>query len=160
MHLNLPVNGGPVFAPDSCRGVAFVAGESRAKIWRTMLVKSEAGYLVQNELMASLNQLAVDLTIPPRRSLLIATHRGDSDWGTGPEGKGYIWGVEPLLEAPPRARAAWRESPDVFKVAWDQPLDEETGENMIAGATMTRVAYVRAGDRFENLWPGYEVVKQ
>lgn len=160
LRFNLPVNGGPVFGPDSWRGDALVAGESRGKIWRTKLVKSEAGYVAQNELIASLNQLAVDLTISPRGSLLVATHSGDPDWGTGPEGMGHIFVVEALPESPPRASAAWSDSPDVFKVAWDQPLDEETAEKMISGASITRGAYVRAGDRFENLWPGYEVVKQ
>lgn len=160
MRFNLPVNDGPIFGPESWRGDALVAGESRGKIWRTKLVKSEAGYVAQNELIASLNQLAIDLTISPRGQLLVATHSGDPDWGTGPEGKGHIFVIEALPESPPKPVAIWSESPEVFQVAWDRPLDDQEAKNMIAGASLTRGPYVRAGDRRESMWPGYEVVKQ
>jgi putative heme-binding domain-containing protein len=160
LRFNLPVNGGPVFGPDSWRGDALVVGESRGKIWRTKLVKTGEGYLAKNELIASLNQLAVDLTLSPRGQLLVATHSGEPDWGTGPEGKGHIFVIEPLPKSPPKPIAIWSAAADLFQVAWDRPLDQNEAKAMIAGATMTRGIYVRAGDHLESMWPGYEVVKQ
>lgn len=160
LRFNDPVNRGKAFGPAWWSGDALVAGESRGKIWRTKLVKSEAGYVAQTEIIAALNQLAVDVTLSPRGSLLVATHSGDPDWGTGPEGKGLIFEIAPAAEPTPQPVLAWSESPGVFRVSWDRPLDPAAAKAMLDGASITRGMYLRAGDRLETMWPGYEVVKR
>jgi len=84
-RFNEGVNGGPHFGPDFWKGDALVTGESRGKIYRTKLVKTPAGYVAHNSIIACANQLAVDVTVSPRGDLLLATHSGDEYWGTGPE---------------------------------------------------------------------------
>src|SRR5262249_48877455 len=57
---NESVNGGPVFGPSRWRSDALVAGYSRGKLYRTKLVRTEAGYVARNDILASLGMLAVD----------------------------------------------------------------------------------------------------
>src|SRR3954451_2149422 len=45
------------FGPEWWRGDAIIAGESRGKIWRTKLVKTAAGYVGPNQIIACLNML-------------------------------------------------------------------------------------------------------
>ncbi len=160
LRFNAPVNGGVPFGPVWWAGDALVAGQARGKIWRTKLVKSDAGYVAHSEIIASLNQLAVDLTLSPRGSLLVAAHSGNPDWGTGPEGRGTIFEISPNPDPAPQPVMTWSESPGTFHIAYDRPLDAAAAEIMIAGASIGRGLYVRAGDRLESMWPGYEIVKQ
>lgn len=166
LRFNTPVTpGGPVFGPDWWRDDALIVGQSRGKLYRTSLAKTPNGYVAQNQLIGCLNQLAVDLTLSPRGALLVATHSGDPDWGTGPEGSGIIFVVEPEESAPPRPVVAWSEAPDRFRIAFDRPLDESWEKAMVAksiaeGLRGQRGRYVQPGDRFETMWPGYEVVKR
>ncbi len=149
-----PVNGGKTFGPAWWAGDLLVTGESRGKVWRTKLVKSEAGYVAQTETIACLNQLTVDLTLTPRGTLLVATHSGEPDWGTGPEGRGDIFEISPTPDATPQPVLAWAQEPGVFRVAYD------AAEKPFAAASIRRGLYVRAGDQFETMWPGYEVIKR
>src|SRR2546421_3032486 len=55
LAFNEPVNGGPVFGPAWWKSDVFVAGYSRSKLYRTTLVKTPAGYVAQNNLLACLN---------------------------------------------------------------------------------------------------------
>lgn len=156
-----PINGGKSFGPEWWDGDALVAGQARGKIWRTKLVKSDAGYVAHTEIIASLNQLAVDVTLTPRGSLLVATHSGEPDWGTGPEGKGTIFEIYPIEGEPaPQPVMTWSEAPGTFKIAWDRPLDAAAAKAMIEGASVGRGLHARAGDRLETMWPGYQIVKQ
>jgi hypothetical protein len=60
IHFNEPVaGGGKIFGPEWWRGDVFVAGESRGKIWRTKLVKTAAGYVAKNDLIAGLAMLTM-----------------------------------------------------------------------------------------------------
>lgn len=160
LRFNEPVNGGPVFGPEWWAGDALITGQSRGKLYRTALVKTPHGYVAHTQILACLNQLAVDATVSPRGALLVATHSGDPDWGTGPEGPGRIFVITP--EAGPVARpvAAWPEAPDRFRVAFDHPLDEAAVQEVTRGVRLERGRHVQPGDRFETMWPGYEVVKQ
>jgi len=160
LRFNEPVNGGPVFGPADWAGDALIAGESRGKLYRTRLEKTRDGYIAQNHLIACLNQLAVDLTVSPRGALLLATHSGEPDWGTGPEGPGTIFVIEARKEPTPRPVATWSESPEHFRVAFDHPLDETMALAVSAGVRIERGRHVQPGDRFETMWPGYEVVKR
>ena len=88
LAFNEPVNGGKIFGPAHWAGDAIVTGESRGKLYRTKLVKTAAGYVAQNHLIACLNYLTVDACLTPRGDLLVACHTGKPDWGTGPNGLG------------------------------------------------------------------------
>jgi len=160
LRFNDPVNGGASFGPSWWAGDALVAGQSRGKIYRTKLVKSDHGYVAHTEIIAALNQLAVDVTLSPRGTLLVATHSGDPDWGTGPEGKGLVFEIAPLAEPVPQPVLAWSDSPGVFRVSWDRAPDPAAARALLEGAGLTRGLHVRAGDRHETIWPGYEVVKR
>ena len=90
LNFNESVNGGPVFGPGWWRTDAIVAGYSRGKLYRTRLVKTEAGYVAQNQLIAALNMLTVDACVSPQGDLVVAVHSGGPDWGSGPGGKGKL----------------------------------------------------------------------
>ncbi len=145
------------FGPAWWKGDALVTGEARGKIWRTKLVKSAAGYVATTELLACVNQLAVDVTQTLRHSLLVATHSGSPDWGTGPEGKGTILEIYPAESPATQAVATYFESPEKLRVCFDRPL---AAESFTAESThLEHGEFVRAGDRFESIWPGYEAIK-
>src|SRR4029078_5734055 len=85
---NEPVkDGGPTFGPKAWAGDAIVTGESRGKLFRTQLVKTESGCVALNQLFARLNMLTIDCSITPDGSLLVPCHSGPPDWGTWPLGK-------------------------------------------------------------------------
>jgi hypothetical protein len=88
LHFNEPKGTGKVFGPEWWQDDAIIAGESRGKIWRTQLVKTAAGYVAKNQLIASLPVLTVDACISPQGDLVVATHGGEPDWGSGPNGQG------------------------------------------------------------------------
>src|SRR5262245_45415483 len=91
LNFNEPVNGGPTFGPKSWAGDALICGESRGKIYRTQLVKTPAGYIAQNHLLARLNMLTIDACVSPKGDLVATVHSGPPDWGTGPSGKGRLY---------------------------------------------------------------------
>ncbi|MEZ6082172.1 MAG: hypothetical protein R3C56_42800 [Pirellulaceae bacterium] len=70
-----------------------MTGYSRGKIYRTQLIKTPAGYVAQNQLLACLNMLPADACISPQGDLVIATHSGSPDWGSGPAGSGKLFKV-------------------------------------------------------------------
>lgn len=152
-RFNQGVNGGPHFGPDFWKGDALVTGESRGKLYRTKLVKTPAGYVAQNSIIACLNQLAVDVTVTPRGDLLVATHSGDPDWGSGPEGTGHIFVLSYTDTAAPQPVAAYFTSEDRVEVKFDKPVKE------IKQVKIERGPFTKPGGRFETMWPGYEVIK-
>jgi len=154
LRFNEGVNGGPHFGPEFWKGDALVAAESRGKIYRTKLVKTPAGYVAHNSIIACMNQLAVDVTVSPRGDLLVATHSGDPDWGTGPEGIGNIFVIQYTDKAAPQAVLAYATEANRFEVQFDKPLKAEVKEVRLA-----RGLFTRPGDRFETMWPGYEVIQ-
>ncbi len=159
MNFNEPVNGGPVFGPAWWRGDALVAAESRGKLYRTKLVKTGAGYVAHNEIVACLGMLAIDPCVSPAGEVRICTHSGDPDWGTGPQGRGQIWRLRYDPEhAAPQPVMAWRQSPNEIRVAFDRTLPP--GFETAQSATIQASEDARAGDRFETMRPPYEVVKR
>ncbi|HXG46944.1 MAG TPA: ThuA domain-containing protein [Methylomirabilota bacterium] len=160
LNFNEPVNGGPVFGPARWAGDAFVTGYSRGKLYRTRLVKTAPGYVAANQLLASLNQLTVDACVSPRGDLIVATHSGQPDWGSGPTGQGKLHRVrhanrelpQPLLVAPV--------SPTETHVIFDRPLDLTRLKDWVRRVRVEGGPFVAAGDRFETFRPGYRVVKE
>lgn len=166
----LPVSPGQgVFGPDWWRGDAFVAGESRGKIWRVRLVKTPAGYVGRAYTIARLSMLTLDLTISPRGDLYVCCHSGPPDWGTGPQGIGKIYRIRYTDRTVPQPVAVWPSGPSEVRVHFDRVV-EGMGTNDLGslGAKATSFSsakiefgtYVSAGDRFEVLKPPYEVVQQ
>ncbi len=155
LRFNDGVNGGPHFGPEYWQGDALVAAESRGKIYRTKLIKTEHGYVAQNQIIACLNQLTVDLTVTPRGDLLVATHSGEPDWGTGPEGRGDIFRITYEDHQAARPLLAWSSSPTSFTIAMENPAPSAAPIQ----PRIRRGLYTRAGDDLETMWPGYEVIK-
>src|SRR5207249_2324952 len=126
LNFNLPVNGGPVFGPSRWAADAFVSGYSRGKIWRTKLVKASAGYVAKNQLFASLSSLTVDACISPRGDLVVSTHGGEPDWGSGPNGEGRLYKISYTGKQLPQPILANIPAPGEIDVTYDRPLDPTT----------------------------------
>ncbi len=143
------------FGPPEWEGDAIVAGSSRGKLWRVPLVKTRAGYVGRPVVIACFQSLALDATISPKGDLVVACHGGKPDWGSGPNGEGKLWKISWVGKDTPRPLFAWPAGPLEVKVAFDRSA---------AGAATPGVLeagdYVRAGDRFETIRPGYKVVAE
>lgn len=145
------------FGPDFWEGDALVAGESRGKLWRCPLVKTAAGYVGKPIIIASLDVLTLDVAISPMGDLVVCTHSGNPDWGTGPKGVGRVFKVSYMGRNEPQPVIAWAANREEIRVAFDKPLDPFvlTTTKVIEGGR-----YVRAADRMEHMRPGYVAVKQ
>ncbi len=158
LQFNDSVNGGPVFGPPRWGGEALVAGYSRGKLWRTRLVKTAAGYVAETHLLATLQSLTVDACVSPRGDLIVASHGGLPDWGSGPNGRGHLWRVRYARPETPQPVAAWNASPTELVVAFDRPLEPERLKGLASRSVLESGPFVFAGDRFETIRPGYQVV--
>jgi putative heme-binding domain-containing protein len=159
LAFNEPVNGGPIFGPACWDGDALIAGYSRGKLFRTKLVRTAAGYVAQSNLLASLNMLAVDACISPVGDLVVAVHSGQPDWGSGPKGKGKLYKITYADRKAPQLVLAWAAGPREVRIAFDKPLDPAHLQDLVKQVRIEYGKYVRPGDRFESLRPGYAVVK-
>jgi len=158
LQFNEPVNGGPVFGPAAWANDALVAGYSRGKLWRTKLVKSAAGYVAQTHLLATMQSLTVDMCVSPRGDLIVASHSGQPDWGSGPTGKGQLWRLRYEQRNEPQPVMLWNASPTELSLAFDRPLDSAAVKGLAEKAVLESGAFVFPGDRFETIRPGYQVV--
>jgi putative heme-binding domain-containing protein len=160
VHFNEPKAGGTaIFGPAWWRSDAFVAGESRGKIWRTKLVATPAGYVAKTDLIACLALLTIDAVPTPEGDLLVACHSGAPDWGTGPRGMGRVFRISYTDPAAPQPVLAYAASPTETRVVFDRPVDAARWRTLARQSRVTKGRYVAAGDRFETLRPGYQVVK-
>ncbi len=149
--------GEKTFGPDWWKGDAFVTGESRGKLYRTKLVKTNAGYVAQNQLIAALAMLPVDVALSPRGDLVVACHSGAPDWGSGPEGAGKLYRI--TATPAPRPVATYFASASELRVTFDQDLDPTKLRDLAKRTEITAGRYVAAGDRYESFRPGYQVVR-
>lgn len=148
------------FGPEGWVGDAFIAGESRGKIYRTQLVETSQGeYIAANQILACLTMLPVDCTVTPTGGLLLCCHSGGPDWGTGPSGEGKLFLIKERPSDVPRPIALWPSSRQELRIAFDRPLNPALLKGIAANVEITAGPYVAAGDRWEVLRPGYEVVK-
>jgi putative heme-binding domain-containing protein len=160
LAFNEPVKeGGPTFGPVAWRGDAIVTGYSRGKLYRTSLVKSPVGYVARMQLLACLNMLTVDACIGRDGSLVVACHSGGPDWGSGPTGKGKLYKIEYTDAAHPQPVLAWAAGPREIRVEFDRPVDPQLLSDVLTQSKLSAGLHVRAGDRFESLWPGYAIVQ-
>jgi putative heme-binding domain-containing protein len=156
---NEPKKGQGLFGPKWWVGDAFVAGESRGKIWRVRLVKTPYGYVGKEYLIARLPMLTTDVAISPKGDLYVSCHSGLPDWGTGPQGEGKILKISYTDPKAPQPVIAWAAGPNEVRVAFDQTLDASV-TNAVVSQEIEFGEYVRAADRYEVLKPPYAVVKQ
>jgi putative heme-binding domain-containing protein len=152
-------DGGPVFGPKLWAGDAIVTGESRGKLYRTTLVKSASGYVARTQLLACLNRLTIDCCLAPDGSLVVACHSGGPDWGSGPTGKGKLFKITYTDRKHPQPVFAWPNGPREVRVEFDRPVDPQLLRDALRQTKLTAGRYVRAGDRFESIWPGYAVAQ-
>ena len=149
---------GPIVRPGSWEGDALVCGYSRGKLYRTTLVESPAGYVARTNLIACLNRLTADSCVAPDGALVVATHSGGPDWGSGPNGRGTLYKMTYTDRDHAQPVLAWPESPREVRVAFDRPLNPEHLRDLASSTTITQGQAVAAGDRFETLRPGYATV--
>jgi putative heme-binding domain-containing protein len=160
LHFDNPVGGGAgIFGPDWWQDNAIIAGESRGKIWRTTLVKTAAGYVAQNNLIACLPMLTIDAMPTPQGDLLVCCHSGKPDWGSGPEGKGKLFKISYTGKTAPQPVFAYAAGPAEIRVVFDRPLDPAQFKNLATQSTISMGRYVTAGNRFESFTPGYAQVE-
>ena len=148
------------WGPGSWAGDAIVTGESRGKLFRTKLVKTQAGYVARNQIIACLGLLTVDVALSPTGDLVVACHSGEPDWGSGPAGRGRLFKISYVDPSAPLPVAAWAASPTETWIAFDRPLKPEDWKNLVAGTRVEGGQSIAAGDRFERLRPGYAVVQR
>jgi putative heme-binding domain-containing protein len=151
--------GGPTFGPADWAGDAIICGESRGKLYRTKLVKTPSGYVAQTVIIACLNMLTVDACVSPHGDLVVATHSGPPDWGTGPNGPGKLYKISYSDPERPQPTAVWAAGPHEVHVAFDGPLAPQHLKALTSHTKITYGKYARAGDRFESLVPPYAVVQ-
>ncbi|HEY0454845.1 MAG TPA: hypothetical protein VGE41_00615, partial [Verrucomicrobiae bacterium] len=143
LHFNEPAGQGEnAFGPVWWRGDALVSGESRGKIWRTKLVKTAAGYVAQNNLIACLSMLTLDALPTPQGDLLVICHSGAPDWGTGPQGKGKIYKISYANKSAPQPVLAYAAGPTETRILFDRPLDLAQLKKLAAQSRVTMGEYV------------------
>lgn len=159
MVFNEPKKTQKLFGPSWWAGDAFIAGESRGKIWRVRLIKTGHGYIGKEFTIARLSMLTTDVTISPQGALYVCCHSGEPDWGTGPKGDGRIFKITYSDPVQPQPVLAWRSELTETRIAFDKPIDSIV-TNDILQSNIETGEFVRAGDRFEKLKPPYKVVHQ
>jgi putative heme-binding domain-containing protein len=159
-NFNEPVSDGrPTFGPAAWRGEAIVTGESRGKLYRTKLVKTASGYVARTQLLAGLSMLTIDACPAPDGSFVVACHSGGPDWGSGPSGKGKLFKISYTDREHPQPVFAFATGPREVRVEFDRPVPTELLKDVLKQSKLTAGQHVRAGDRFETIWPGYAVVQ-
>jgi putative heme-binding domain-containing protein len=156
---NEGVSGGPAFGPKLWEGDAIICGESRGKLYRTKLVKTHDGYVADNQLIACLGMLTVDSCVSPKGDLVVSCHSGPPDWGTGPTGAGKLFKIHYARPDVPQIARAWASGPDEFRIAFDRALEPGDWAGAREKIRIEAGKYVNAGDRFETIRPGYQVVR-
>lgn len=146
------------FGPASWEGDALITAMGRGKLYRTQLVKTAAGYIAQNHLIAGIQALAVDCTISPRGDLIVAAHTGKPDWGSGPQGIGRLFKITHAAPDAPQPVLAYAASPTQTHIEFDRPLTA-AWRDAAARIAFERGRYVAAGDRFEKQRGRYVVVQ-
>ncbi|MFO0907523.1 MAG: PQQ-dependent sugar dehydrogenase [Isosphaeraceae bacterium] len=146
------------FGPSWWRGNALVCGYSRGKLYRTELVKSRGTYVARNETIGLATTLVVDACVAPEGSLVVASHGGLPDWGSGPEGTGHLFKISSTDPAAPQPVMTWSSGPREVRVAFDRPVEPDRIGEVSRRASIVGGVAVSAGDRLESNRPGYAVV--
>src|SRR4030095_7049644 len=86
-------------------------------------------------------------------------HSGPPDWGTGPAGEGKLFKVRYARNDVPQVAHAWANAPDEFRIACDRLLEPADWAGAREKIRIEAGKYVNAGDRYETIRPGYQVVR-
>ena len=159
MNFNEPAKHGRIFGPAWWKGDALITGYSRGKLYRTQLVKTKAGYVAQNHLVACLNKLTADACVSPSGDLVLATHSGGPDWGSGPAGEGTLYKILYSDREAAQPVLAWPVGAREVHVTFDRPLNLEDLKSLKEKIRIEHSPFAAAGDRFETVRPGYAVVQ-
>jgi len=157
LKFNEPKEGWKSFGPKLWENDALIVGESRGKLWRVPLAKVREGYVGREVLFGVTQLITVDLAISPRGDMVICTHSGKPDWGTGPTGKGRLFKISYTDDKAPQPVIAWPAGKDEIRIAFDRAIDPSVEQRM-AGLTVSCGEYVRAADRLETMRPPYVAV--
>ncbi|HRE81177.1 MAG TPA: c-type cytochrome [Opitutaceae bacterium] len=158
-RFNESIPGRARFGPPEWEGDAILTGESRGKLYRTKLVKTENGYVAQTQLFAAIQGLPVDCTLSPQGELLVAIHTGPPDWGTGPQGIGRIFKLRYIGGSAPLPLFTHAAAPGVAEIVFDGPLPASY-ENNLKDQINARVGrFVDASNLYERNPPPYAIVK-
>jgi putative heme-binding domain-containing protein len=149
---------GAVFGPSWWAGDAIVCGYSRGKLFRTELIKVRGEYVARTVLIGVAGMLPVDACVSSVGALVVATHSGAPDWGSGPDGRGKLFKIAYTGLDQPQPVMAWSSGPREVRVAFDRPLEPGLLHDLAGKTAIEFGAAVAAGDRFETLRPGYAVV--
>lgn len=142
------------FGPNHWKGDAIVTGFTRGKLWRAPLAKTRAGYVGKQVQFAAFESLPTDIAISPQGDLLLTTHGGAPDWGSGPAGKGNLYKITYDRKAP-QPVMAWSASLVETKIAFDRAIDLKR----LGAPKIVMGEFVWEGNLQEWILPGYEVVK-
>ncbi len=150
------------FGPEFWEGDALLCGFSRGKLWRVPLVKTLGGYVGRQTLIAQSSLMLFDAALSPAGDLVVSCHVGPPDWGVGPQGDGKLFKISYTNNKLAQPVITYAASPIEVRVAFDRelPLSADDVLSKLAGTEIEYGDFVRAADRFENLKPPYEVVKQ
>lgn len=161
LAFNLPTKAdGPTFGPPNWFGDLFVCGQSRGKIYRTRLLRTNDNeYVATNQLIACLGMLTVDCCLSPQGDLLVACHSGGPDWGSGPSGLGKIFKLRYRDSQQGQPIAIWSSAQREIRVEFDQAIDLQTLKELTKKTSIEFGEYVSAADRLETIRPGYAVTK-
>jgi putative heme-binding domain-containing protein len=158
-RFNTPVKGRGRFGPKFWEDDALVTGEARGKLYRTTLVKTKAGYVATNQLIANLGLLVVDCAISPQGDLVVCCHTGKPDWGNGPNGEGRIFKFSYADTSAPQPVVTWAANDHESIIAFDRSLDDNAWRDVASRLKISFGRYVAAGDPAEKIRPGYKVVQ-
>src|SRR5262249_18842545 len=112
----------------------------------------------QTQLLAALSSLTVDACVSPQGDLLVSTHGGEPDWGSGPSGSGRLYKIRYAEKNLPQPVLVSMPAPGEFEIAFDRSLDPANLKDLAKRVDITQGKYVSAGDRFESKRPGYAVI--
>lgn len=157
-RFNEPLPGGTHFGPSWWQGDALVTGESRGHLYRTKLVRSSAGYVAQNQLVAIMQALPVDCALSPQGDLVAAAHSGLPDWGSGPQGIGRLFKLSYTGEAP-QPVLTYPVGATETAIEFDRANPAAQWRNVPARASLQGCLHLRPGERYEKIRPGYAVVQ-
>ncbi len=158
-RFNGPAENRPRFGPEFWAHDAIVTGQSRGKLWRTTLAKTEHGYVAANQLIARLGMLVVDCAISPQGDLVVCCHSGPPDWGSGPSHQGRLFKIRYTDSSAPQPVLAWAPDETTTVIQFDRPLPAGDWRDLAARIRIESGRFVDAADRFEVLRPGYAIVR-
>ena len=158
---NEPVNGGPVFGPafvarrrDRLRLVARQALPHAAGEDRRRLRRAEPALRVADDADGRRVRLAAGR--PGRRHPQRQARLGQR----ARRARASCTRSATRRRTLPQPVAAWAAGPHEVRIAFDRPLDPSQLRDAAKNASIEYGPYVGAGDRFETIRPGYEVVQR